>query len=225
MALKFGKTKGTAQKKIDSYVYKDGVNTVRIIGDILPRYVYWLKGTNDKDIPVECLAFNRDAEKFDNKEIDHVPKYFPELKCQWNYAVNCIDPTDGKVKVLNLKKKLFGQILELGSEEGGNLGDATDYLDGWDIVFKKVKTGNMKFNVEYTLNVLKCVKRPLSEAEIALADAAETIDQKYPRPTPDEVEATLIKVKAAKDGDDEDDEDGTRDMSGDEKEAVNELQQ
>ena len=110
MAISFKNTKGKAiSNKVEAYEYKDGENTVRLIGGVLPRYIYWLKGANNKDIPVECLAFSRDKEKFDNIEKDHVPAFFPELKCSWSYTVNCIDPKDGKVKALNLKKKLFEQ--------------------------------------------------------------------------------------------------------------------
>lgn len=191
MALKFGETKGKAQKKsIDAYEYKDGENVVRLVGGVLPRYVYWLKGTNGKDIPVECLAFDRQAEKFNNLETDHVPSYFSDKKCSWAYSINCIDPNDGKVKVLNLKKKLFEQILSAAED----LGDPTDYDTGWDIVFKRAKTGPLPFNVEYTLSVLRCKKRALTPEERAAADAAEDIDTKYPRPTADEVKKTLDKI-------------------------------
>ena len=134
MAIAFGSTKGKAQsKKVDAYEYKDGENVVRLVGGVLPRYVYWLKGTNGKDVPVECLAFDREEEKFANNEVDHVTEYFPDKKCSWAYSVNCIDPKDGKVKVLNLKKKLFEQILSAAED----LGDPTDYDDGWDVVFTK----------------------------------------------------------------------------------------
>lgn len=191
MALKFNETKGKAVKKtVESYEYKDGENVVRLIGGVLPRYVYWIKGTNNKDIPVECLAFDRDKEKFTNKETDHVPTFYPEVKCTWSYSINCIDPKDGKVKVLNLKKKLFEQILVAAED----LGDPTDYDTGWDVVFKRQKTGPLPYNVEYTLAVLKCKRRALNSDERALADAAETIDSKYPRPLPEDVLATLEKV-------------------------------
>jgi len=191
MALKFGETKGKAIKKsYDAFEYKDGENVVRLIGDVLPRYVYWLKGTNNKDIPVECLAFNRDKEKFDNLEVDHVPSFFPEKKCSWAYSMNCIDPKDGKVKILNLKKKLFEQILNTAED----LGDPTDFEEGWDIVFKRTKTGPLTFNVEYTLSPLKCKKRPLTGEEREAAAVAESIDVKVPRPTPDEVKATLERI-------------------------------
>ncbi|NBX19812.1 MAG: hypothetical protein EBR08_03700, partial [Bacteroidia bacterium] len=162
MALSFKQTKGkAASNKVESYEYKDGENTVRLIGGVLPRYIYWLKGTNNKDIPVECLAFSREKEKFDNLEKDHVPDYYPDLRCTWSYSINCIDPKDGKVKALNLKKKLFEQIVTAAED----LGDPTDYDTGWDVVFKRQKTGPLPFNVEYTLQVLRCKPRKLSDNE------------------------------------------------------------
>jgi hypothetical protein len=193
MAIAFKNTKGKAQKSsVESYAYKDGENRVRLIGGVLPRYVYWVKGTNNKDIPVECLAFSREKEKFDNLEKDHVPEFYPDLKCSWSYAVNCIDPADGKVKVLNLKKKLFEAILTAAED----LGDPTDYDNGWDIVFKRTKTGPLAFNVSYDLNVLRCKPRALTDDERAAADAAVDIDTKYPRATPEEQRALLEKLAA-----------------------------
>lgn len=212
MALSFKQTKGKAQKSsVEAYEYKDGENVVRMVGGVLPRYVYWVKGTNNKDIPIECLAFSRDKEKFDNLEKDWVPEYHPDLKCSWSYAVNCIDPKDGKVKVLNLKKKLFEQILTAAED----LGDPTDYDTGWDVVFKRVKTGPLAFNVEYTLQVLRCKQRALTPEERELADKAQNIDEKYPRATPDEQKALLDKLAA---GSEEDDN-----ASESEREAVKEL--
>lgn len=201
MALSFAKTKGKAIKQsYDSYEYKDGENVVRLVGGVLPRYVYWLKGTNNKDIPVECLAFNREKEKFDNLEKDHVPEFYPDKKCSWAYSINCLDPKDGKVKILNLKKKLFEQILTAAED----LGDPTDFDDGWDVVFKRQKTGPLPFNVEYTLAVLKCKKRSLTDDERAAVAAAEDIDTKVPRATSEEVKAALEKISAGAEADAED---------------------
>ena len=191
MALAFNSTKGKAVKKsVESYTYKDGDNTLRLVGGVLPRYVYWVKGTNNKDIPLECLAFDREKEKFTNTEVDHVPSFFPDKKCSWAYSINCIDPSDGKVKALNLKKKLFEQILTAAED----LGDPTDLDSGWDVVFKRVKTGPLPFNVEYTLSVLKCKKSKLSAEERAVAEKAEDIDSKFIRPTADEIKAALEKI-------------------------------
>ena len=189
MALAFTATKGKAVKNShESYVYKDGENTVRLVGGILPRYVYWLKGSNNKDIPVECLAFDREKEKFTNAEVDHVPAYFPDKKCSWSYSVNAL--VDNKVVVLNLKKKLFEQICSAAED----LGDPTDYTTGWDVVFKRSKTGPLPFNVEYTLSVLRCKKRALSKDELTIVEAAIPIDAKFIRATPEEVKTTLERI-------------------------------
>lgn len=212
MAISFKNTKGKAVKNtVESFEYKDGDNTVRIFGGVLPRYVYWLKGTNNKDIPVECLAFDREEERFNNKETDHVQSFFPEAKCSWSYSVNCIDPKDGKAKVLNLKKKLFEQIVTAAED----LGDPTDSDTGWDIVFKRVKTGPLPFNVEYQLKALACKPRSLSDAEREIIAKEKAIDEKYPRATAADVLKTLERI--TKGGDEETTETTT------DKEAVNEL--
>lgn len=210
MALAFGNTKGKAIKNShEAYTYKDGENTVRLVGGILPRYVYWVKGTNNKDIPIECLAFSREKEKFDNLEVDHVQKFFPNKKCNWAYSINCIDPTDGKVKVLNLKKKLFEQVMTASED----LGDPTDMDTGWDLVFKRAKTGPLPFNVEYTLSVLRCKRRALTEAERTAAAESLTIDDKITRPTSEEVKALCEKIQSG----------ALDDTTEAESEAVNEL--
>ena len=176
--MKFADAKGTAKKSsVIQYQYITGDNKVRLVGDILPRYVYWINGENNKNIPMECLGFNRDTETFENKETDWVRKYHPEKKCGWAYAIQCIH--DGEVKVLNLKKKLLEQIM-LAAEE---LGDPTDPETGWDVHFKRVKTGPQVYNVEYQLQVLKCKVRALDSDKAALVAKLQSMDDILPRPT------------------------------------------
>ena len=128
MAIGFNQTKGSAQKeKIETYNYAGREDHhLRMIGDLLPRYVYWIKGENNKNIPMECLSFDRNSETFNNKEHDHVRDFYPDLKCGWSYAVQCIDYSDKSVKVLNLKRKLFDQMI-VAMEE---LGEPTDPVTG-----------------------------------------------------------------------------------------------
>jgi hypothetical protein len=217
MALAFTNTKGKAAKNShEAYAYKDGENTVRLFGGILPRYVYWVKGTNNKDIPIECLSFDRQLEKFTNIETDHVRDYFPDIKCGWAYSVNCLATVEGKPKavVLNLKKKLYEQLVSAA----GDLGlDPTDPDEGFDMVFKRAKTGPLAFNVEYTLSQLKLKKRPLTEEEREVVAAALDIDAKFVRQTPAEIKALLEKI--TKGGTD----DGEETPAGVDGEAVNEL--
>ena len=194
MALKFNEAQGSAKKdKIDQYTYKDGDNKLRIVGDILPRYVYWIKGENGKNIPMECLAFDRNTETFNNKEKDYVREFFPDLKCGWAYAIQGIDPADGNVKVVNLNKKLMEQIMVAAED----LGDPTDPETGWDIYFQRVKTGPMAFNVEYRLQALKCEKRALGEEEMAAIAELRSMDDVLPRPTPDAQLELLQRVTQA----------------------------
>jgi hypothetical protein len=192
MALKFGESKGSAVKdKVPQYTYKNGDQTVRIVSDLLPRYVYWIKGDNNKDIPMECLAFDRSKEKFTNQEKDWVKEYYPDLKCGWAYACQIIDPADGTDKVMNLKKKLLEQIMTAAED----LGDPTDPDNGWDITFRKVKTGPQTYNVEYQLMVLKCKKRALTDEEKAVVANMKNIDELLPRPTPDAQKELLERIQ------------------------------
>jgi len=192
MAISFNQQKGGAQKSsIDTYKYTDGDNSVRLVGDVLARYVYWVTGENNKNIPFECLAFDRNAEKFNNAEVDHVQAYYPDLKCGWSYAMQCIH--DGKVKVINLKKKLWEQIMTAAED----LGDPTNPDTGWDVRFKRVKTGPMTYNVEYQLQVLKCKPRPLGAEERALIENLKSMDDVMPRPTADQQRELLDKIANA----------------------------
>jgi hypothetical protein len=153
-----------------------------MVGDVLPRYVYWVTTADGKRVPMECLGFDRDKEQFTNIEKDWVRHYHTDMKCSWAYAVQCIDPDDGKVKVLNLKKKLFEAVMVAAED----LGDPTDPTTGWDLAFKKQKTGPLPFNVEYTLQVLKCKVRALDDNELEAIKELPNIDEVISRPTSDQ---------------------------------------
>ena len=199
MALTFNKLKGEAQKgKIESYTYVEGDNVVRMVGDVCARYVYWLKGENDKNVPFECLSFDREKEAFTNIEKDWVREYYPDQKCTWSYAIQCIH--GGKIKVLNLKKKLLEQIL-LTAED---LGDPADPETGWDVYLKRVKTGPMAYNVEYQLQPLKCKPRALNEKEQELIADLKSMDEVLARPTPDAQKELLDRIRAGSSNSDAD---------------------
>ena len=195
MAIGFNQTKGSAQKeKIETYNYAGKEDHhVRLVGDLLPRYVYWIKGENGKNIPMECLAFDRNSETVNNKEHDHVRDFYPDLKCGWAYAVQAIDYSDKMIKVVNLKRKLFDQIM-VAMED---LGNPTDSETGWDVHFKRSKTGPQVFNVEYQLQVLKCKPRALEDWETELVANLKSMDDVLPRPTPDAQLELLRKIQSS----------------------------
>ena len=190
MGIKLTKAVGSAKKRqIDQYTYKNGDNAVRLFGDLLPRYIYWIKGENDKNLPIECLAFDRESESFTSNEKDWVKEFYPDAKASWSYSIQCLDLSDGKAKVFNLKKKLMDQILQAAEE----LGDPCDPDKGWEVHFKRTKTGPHQFNVEYTLDQIKCLRntKPLTDAQRAEIAAATPIDELLPRPTP-EIQKDLL---------------------------------
>ena len=114
MAITFNKQKGSATEVYTSAAISTVMvtNTFRLVGDILARYVYWIKGENEKDIPSGMpyhLIVMRSVST--NKDKDWVREYYPDLKCGWSYATQCI--TNGEVKVVNLKKRSCGNKLIL----------------------------------------------------------------------------------------------------------------
>lgn len=193
MALKFGDAAGSAVKnRADAFEMKNGENRFRMVGDIVPRYVYWIKGENNKNIPFECLEFDREKERFGGTDQkDWVKEYYPDQKCSWAYVILGVDPADGKVKIWNLKKKLLEQVISAAED----LGDPTNPETGWDVVFEKKKTGPLPINVSYELKVLRCKPRPLTDEERAAVAEAKSIDEMLPRPTPEMQKELLEKIR------------------------------
>jgi hypothetical protein len=84
-----------------------------------------------------------------------------------------------------------------------DLGDPTDLETGWDVHFKRVKTGPMAYNVEYQLQALKCKNRPLDENEMELVADLKSMDEVLARPTPDAQKELLDRIRAGSSNSDE----------------------
>ena len=218
MAISFSDTHGEAKKtNIDYYKFTEGKNKFRLIGEVLPRYVYWHKSPDDnKNLSIECLSFDRDQEKFTNAEKDWFAHYFPDKKCSWSYLVQVIDLDEGedlgKIKVLGLKKKLFQQILEVAGE---HYGDPTDTVKGWDCVVTRKKTGPLPYNVEYTLDQLASKPRALSPDEKEAMEDMRGIDELFPRPSPSDQKSFIEKVWFSED---------TEEVPEEAKEAIDDIE-
>lgn len=192
MALKFGQATGEAQKlRPEAYTFKYGRNEIRLVGDLVARYVYWLKGENNKPIPMECLAFDREQEKFLNQEKDWVKEYYPDLKCGWSYVSLGIDVAQNKLVLVNHKKTLMGSIIDLAKE----IGDPTDEENGWNVIFEKKKTGPLPINAEYKLKEREIKNSPLTEEQRELIKDIKSIDEMMPRPTPEQQKEFLEKLR------------------------------
>ena len=75
------------------------------------------------------------------------------------------------------------------------MGDPTDPETGWDVKFKRVKTGPLPYNVEYQLQVLKCKQRALGEDEMEAISELKSMDDVMPRPTPDAQKKLLDEIR------------------------------
>lgn len=218
MAKAWDDAAGEAIKnKLDYIKFDMGMNEMRLVGEILPRYAYWKK-FKEYNIPVECLSFDRDQEKFLNVEKDWFREYFPTKPNgdknypSWSYVALAIDPKDGKIKLCGLKKKLFAQIQ---SHAQKHMGDPTHPVTGWKVVFEKKSNGPLPFNIEYNLDQMACEAQPLTDEQIEALAETPSIDELVPRITSDEQHA-FIKAswldaqpednvdKAAADGFDDD---------------------
>ena len=192
MSLGFNDLPAEAIKsKIDYYKFENGENSFRIVGNVLPRYVYW-EDTPDgnKTMNVECLAFDRDEVRFLNREKDWFAHYFPGAKCSWSYLCKAFNE-EGKLEVLVLKKKMFGDIKTLATK---HLGDITHPDTGSIIVVERKKTGPLPFNVEYTLDQMSCEMLPLTDEQKEEVADSPTIEEMFPRPTPEEQRVFIEKI-------------------------------
>jgi hypothetical protein len=198
--VKFTESTGAiSAAKVPTYKYRDGLQKVRIVGDILPRYLFWVpnpRGT-PKQLPVEALCFQRDQEAWDNAVTEPAKQAYPGIEPpKWSYSALCVTES-GDLEVLPFKKTLWTQIKDTAE----TLGDPTDPDSGWWIVFRKKKTGPNPMNVEYSLDALKSSKEvgPLSaELKEKIAEH-KTIGEIYPRPTESDVVKNIANIMSSGD--------------------------
>lgn len=201
------------KNKLDYYKFEEGENTFRIVGQILPRYVYWLKTPDGaKTIPMECLAFDREEVKFLNREVDWIQKLMPDEKCSWSYVCQAFDPEDGKLKVLVLKKKMFGEIKLLAQK---HLGDITHLDTGSIMSVQRTKDGPLAYNVSYMVNQLDCKELPLTDEQKQTIEDSPTIEELFARPTPEEQKIFLERTWFSAPEEESVDDDSLSDMDDD----------
>jgi hypothetical protein len=185
-----GNTNGN--RNIERIKLGDGENRLRLIGNVMPRYVYWLTNNEGKRTPVECLSFVRENETFkDTAGIDPVREIDPAIyseKPVFSYVCNAIDRKDGQIKLFDLKPTIYRQILDYAMNP--EYGNPSDYEEGYDITIKKEKTGPQVMNVKYT-----CIPSrrtvPLTEAErqLELFD----LEKIFKRPSYEEQKEFLLR--------------------------------
>ena len=182
---------GGQRKEIERLTLPIGDTKVRLIGDVMPRYCYWVVTTEGKKMPVECLEFNRETEAFNSsaenpfKEIDEAVY---SDKPQFSYVCNVIDRSDGKIKLFDLRSTIYAQIVDYATNP--DYGNPADPEDGYDITIKKEKTGPLPQNVKYTCIPARS-NSPLSDAEKELE--LFELSRIYKRQTYDEQKEWLLQ--------------------------------
>lgn len=220
MAVGFNNFNGSAKKSDITYMkLVDGDNTFRILpNSFLPGYSYWIKGANGKDLPFEALQFDRTSERFDNtrpcpvRALGLKDDKGQDLRCSWSYRCLVINQKTNQVEVLQLKKGIIEGIQDVAGQMGI---DPTDPDTGTWITVKRTKTGPHVFNVDYSVQQLRCKSEALSDEHRALIEAAKPIDEMFPLET---YEAQLTRLKKHLEGAPEEAEESSVDQ-----EAIDEL--
>lgn len=198
MAIDFGDLNGEAKKgKVEYMKLADGDNKFRIVGGILPGYSYWVKNSAGKDMPFECLQFDRNTERFNSslpdpiQEAGLVDAKGEPLRCSWAYRCQVINRATGKLCVLQLKKGMLQDLISLAKRRKVNV---TDYDNGCDIVVTREKTGPKAFNVKYSVDPY-CLDEPspLSDADRELIKDLKPMEELFPLETPEEQRVRLEK--------------------------------
>lgn len=183
---------GTNQKRdIERITLGIGDTRIRLIGDVMPRYCYWVITKEGKKMPIECLQFDRATETFNNNSKDPFKEIDPEIysdKPQFAYVCNVIDRSDGKVKLFDLRATIYSQIVDYATNP--DYGNPASDDNGYDLTIKKEKTGPLPQNVKYTIIPARN-NSPLKEEEkgLELFDLSKI----YKRPTYDEQKEWLLQ--------------------------------
>ena len=119
-----------------------GDTKIRLIGDVMPRYCYWVVTKEGKKMPVECLQFDREKETFIASNKDPFKELDADVyseKPQFSYVCNVIDRSDNSIKLLDLRQTIYAQIVDYATNP--DYGNPSDAAGGYDLTIKKEKTG------------------------------------------------------------------------------------
>ena len=185
---------GGERREIQRLTLPIGETKVRLVGEVMPRYVYWITTTEGKRMPLECLRFVREEEKFVDTNEDPFKEVGADVfsdKPQFAYICNIIDRNDGQIKIFDLKSTIYRQIVDFASNP--EYGNPAHPETGYDITIKKEKTGPLPQNVKYT-----CLPARASTALTEEEQKAELFDlgRIYKRQTYEEQKKWMLENTA-----------------------------
>lgn len=196
----FMQSKGEAVKNKVAYAkFGMGVTQIRLVGDLLPGYAYWLENTAKHKFKAPNLAFDPKTEAWIKGAVDPVREFgFTEknekgetvpLKSKRDYQIQIINRASGKLEVMSLSKTMFDAIVAYCRD--------TDVEDPTTIELFIEKTGDAnKWNsIRYKLNEVRTMKfnadmasvAELHEKDATILEEMKPIAEMFPRPTADEL--------------------------------------
>lgn len=136
-AMNWGTTNGEAVTNDVTYMkLAKGTNQIRVVSNILRRYVYWLENAKGKKAPFENLDFNRDTEKFENTGLNPVKELGLQAR-DWNG--NLEFDKNGQPKPLGSKKAYMCQVVNRATNQ-------IEYMELKTGVFNGIKEVMAKLN-------------------------------------------------------------------------------
>lgn len=176
-----------------------GVTQIRIVGDLLPGYSYWLKNSQGKDRKFDNLAFNPKTEKWDSGITDVIRELgFTEknekgetvpMKSKRNYQVQIINRSTNKVEVMSLSKTMFDAIVAYCRDT-----NTTD-VGSLELFIEKTGDAARWNSIRYNLNQIKTMQLNADPAKVAAAREKDSellkelkpITELFPRPSAEEL--------------------------------------
>jgi len=155
---KAGSGKNMSEIEINLSKLSDGEKVkLRLVGDVCPNYRYWVQTRDGKKKPKLTPFFDRETENMKSGD-----PLLGNAQKEFFYTVNCIDRSDGKVKILIMKQTVYRYLYSLACDP--DYGDPADALNGYDLHIVKERTGPQPQNVKY--NVSPALKlTPLTDEE------------------------------------------------------------
>jgi hypothetical protein len=187
-------TGGGNRKDIERLQIPIGDVKIRLVGEVHPRYVYWVTTNEGKKMPVECLGFDREEEVMKDSLKDPMKEVSPEIfseKPQFAYVCNVIDRASKSIKIFDLRATIYGQIVDYAANP--EYGNPSDETKGYDLTIKKEKTGPKPQNVKYTVIPSRSsIALTAEDKELELFE----LDKIYKRQTYAEQKEWLLKNTA-----------------------------
>lgn len=206
----FLNTKGEAQLSNVSFAkFGMGSTQIRLVGDVLPGYAYWIKNSIGKDKKVDNLAFNPVTERWDSGQPDVVKEFgFTErnekgetvpMKSKRNYQIQIINRASGKLEVMSLSKAMFDSIVAYCRDTG------VSDVSSLELFIEKTGDQARWNSIRYNLNQVKTMQFNSQPAKVEEARAKDEeilkdvkdIRELFPRPTPDELRTQIQTFLAA----------------------------